>query len=269
MTIQWSLVLFTVFAGTGAWLLACGSYAAAFDDDKKIGKVSAITAVVLLIIGGLLSVTHLSHPTRMLAALSHPTSGIFVEAALIFVLIVVAVVFYLLLRRGLSGTALKVVSVIAIALAAIFTYACGSSYMMPSRPTWNMIALPFGYAGTALISGVSLYALVCTLVNKQDAKTGLLAKMMIVGAAIALVVSLVYGIASGAAFGSSAPLFWVGVALSGIVPGIVGVVYLKKKRYALGAFCLALVSAFAGAVVFRVLMWVIGVAIMNSFGMEI
>ena len=84
MTIQWSLVLFTVLSGCGAGLFAC----TALDEFRggaasKVRLPACAVAVALLVVGGIASATHLSHVDRMMAVLAHPTAGIFLEALLL------------------------------------------------------------------------------------------------------------------------------------------------------------------------------------------
>ena len=97
MEIQWSLVLFTVLTGGAGWALGC----VAVDEFTQKTKndtnfIAAIVAIALAAVGGIASVTHLSHPENMLAALSHPTSGIFTEALLVGLTAVFALCYFFL-----------------------------------------------------------------------------------------------------------------------------------------------------------------------------
>ena len=114
MEIQWSLVLFTVLSGAGAWLFASAAIDEFKGTTKKTAFPAAILAVVLLAVGGICSVTHLSHPERMLAALGHPTAGIFLEALLLGILAVVAIVYAILVKREASAGARKIFAVLGI-----------------------------------------------------------------------------------------------------------------------------------------------------------
>ena len=83
MDIQWSLVLFTAIASCGTWV----SVGVAVDElrglTQRTNLVASVLALVLAVVGGIASVTHLSHPDRIMAVLSHPTAGIFLEALLL------------------------------------------------------------------------------------------------------------------------------------------------------------------------------------------
>ncbi len=157
MEIQWSLVLFTALSGAGAWLVACAGLDAFKGLAKKTVVPAVVTGIVLIIVGGIASATHLSHVDRIMAVLAHPAPGIFLEAVLLGIDVVVAVAFLVLYRRGASEGVLKGLGVVAVAMAAIFSYACGSSYMMSSQLAWNTVALPLGYLGTALAAGTALW----------------------------------------------------------------------------------------------------------------
>ncbi|MDU6010874.1 MAG: DmsC/YnfH family molybdoenzyme membrane anchor subunit [Slackia sp.] len=99
MEIQWSLVIFSSLVGMAGWMLA----ASAFDEVKGVNEkarpAAAAISLALLVVGGLASVTHLSHPTRVMGALSHPTSDIFYEALLTGLAAICIVVYLVLVRR--------------------------------------------------------------------------------------------------------------------------------------------------------------------------
>ena len=155
MEIQWALVLFTVISGAGAWLFAFSMLGYLLKKDATPSKMETIVAFVLVAVGGCMSVLHLSHVDRILEALNHPTSGIFVEAAMIGVLCVILAVYFVLLVRGSSEKARTAVGVLGLLVGMVFTYACGSSYMMEARPAWQTVALPLAYFAFAMLRGRS------------------------------------------------------------------------------------------------------------------
>ena len=110
MDIQWSLVLFTALTGMGGWLFFFICLNVFVRKTDKGAFAGTATALALTVVGGLASVTHLSHPDRMLGALQHPTSGIFTEALLVGLLAIVMIAFLVMLRRGIDGGALKAVA---------------------------------------------------------------------------------------------------------------------------------------------------------------
>ena len=114
MDIQWSLVLFTALTGMGGWLFFFICLNVFVRKTDKGAFAGTATALALTVVGGLASVTHLSHPDRMLGALQHPTSGIFTEALLVGLLAIVMIAFLVMLRRGIDGGALKAVAVVGM-----------------------------------------------------------------------------------------------------------------------------------------------------------
>lgn len=270
MEIQWSLVLFTALSGAGAWLVAC----AGLDAFKGLAKKAVVPAVIagisLIIVGGIASATHLSHVDRIMAVLAHPAPGIFLEALLLGIDVVVAVAFLVLYRRGASEGVLKGLGIVAVAMAAIFSYACGSSYMMSSQLAWNTVALPLGYLGTALAAGTALWYLLCAACKEEASALSFAAIETLVGAVAALVTTLAYGLIAGIVGGDSAILFWVGIVVcGGVVPAACGAVGMKKAEGTLSLAIVAVVGAFIGAVAYRVLMWTASIALMSLFGVSI
>ena len=73
MTIQWSLVLFTALTGIGGWTFVCVTADEFLGRAKAAAFPAAVVAFALSAVGGLASVTHLSHPDRIMGALGHPT----------------------------------------------------------------------------------------------------------------------------------------------------------------------------------------------------
>ena len=145
MDIQWSLVLFTALTGMGGWLFFFICLNVFVRKTDKGAFAGTATALALTVVGGLASVTHLSHPDRMLGALQHPTSGIFTEALLVGLLAIVMIAFLVMLRRGIDGGALKAVAVVGMALGALMSFMAGQSYLMSAIAAWNTELLPLGY----------------------------------------------------------------------------------------------------------------------------
>ena len=168
MDIQWSLVLFTAIASCGTWV----SVGVAVDELRGLTQRTNLTAsalaLVLAVVGGIASVTHLSHPDRIMAVLSHPTPGIFLEALLIGLFIAAVAVYVILLKRDASAGARKAVAVLAAVIGIVFSFASGYSYMMEARATWNTIALPLGYLGFGAASGLSLYLLLAACKKERE-----------------------------------------------------------------------------------------------------
>ena len=255
MEIQWSLVLFTALSGAGAWLVACAGLDAFRGLARKTVVPAVICGIALIIVGGIASATHLSHVDRIMAVLAHPAPGIFLEA---------------LLKREASAGALKVLGVVAVAMAAIFSYSCGSSYMMSSQLAWNTVALPLGYLGGAMASGTALWYVLCAVRREEAQALSFAALETLVGSVAALVTALIYGAASGVMGGDASVLFWLGVVIcGGVAPLACAVTGLKKTEGALPLAVVAAAGALIGSVAYRVLMWTASVALMSLFGVGI
>ena len=148
MEAQWSLVLFTVISGAGAWLFATSMMGALAKKSPLPTKVETIVAIVLLAVGGVASVTHLKHIDRIFEALNHPTSGIFVEAALIGVLIVLALIYLIMVAQFQSLLSPFII---------IFT--------VPLAFTGGFLGLLFAGEQLSMISLLGFLVLMGTVVN--------------------------------------------------------------------------------------------------------
>ena len=155
MEIQWSLVLFTALTGMGGCMFACVAADEFLGRAKAAAFPAAVAALVIAVVGGLASVTHLSHPDRIMGALSHPTSGIFTEALLVGCLCVCVVVYLVLVKREAAAGARKAVAVIGAVFGVLLSFMAGESYLMEARPNWCSQLLPLGYLLTAVSEGIA------------------------------------------------------------------------------------------------------------------
>lgn len=268
MEIEWSLVLFTVFSGAGAWLFVACALGELFNKDEKITIPELIVALALLIVGGLFSVTHLSHPDKILNALTHPTSGIFVEALFLGILCAVIGVYGILILRNASKTALKTVAVIGLILGVIFSYICGSSYMMAARPTWNIATLPLAYLGTAAAAGTAVNLLVKTIQKRERASLHFAGVLSLSGGALGIVTALVYYIStSGGVFTGTGTLFvWtIGLFVALVLVCVCSALFLKYTEKGIGFAVVAVLGGLFGATALRVTMWLFGIGILDFF----
>lgn len=265
MAIQWSLVLFTVLTGAGGWMLACVAIDEFAGKTRTVNKLAVVVAAVVACLGGVASVTHLSHPEHIMGALSHPTSGIFTEAALTGLMAVCAVVYFVLLVRGASAGARKVFAVLGAVFGVLLSFMAGESYMMSSQLAWNTPLLPLGYAGTAMPLGVALYLALAA--RDEQADTSLYAKLLLVGGALAAVTAAAYGAASGAGADQALLLWGLAVVIGGVAPAALGAAAIKKPEQAFTVACAAAVCALVGATAYRCVMWLASVVVNNFFGM--
>ena len=266
MDIQWSLVLFTAIASCGTWV----SVGVAVDElrglTQRTNLVASVLALVLAVVGGIASVTHLSHPDRIMAVLSHPTAGIFLEALLIGLFIAAVAVYVILLKRDASAGARKAVAVLAAVIGIVFSFASGYSYMMEARTTWNTIALPLGYMGFGAASGLSLYLLLAACKKESVEAVKLAGWETVIGGVLALVSGLAFGFASGAATGDAAAIFWVALVCGGLAPLVCGWLARSKPASAVTMATVSFAGGISGSIAFRAVMWMVGTAVANYFG---
>lgn len=273
MTIQWSLVLFTVLAGLGGWCFAFVAVDRFMKKTPKAAFPAALVAGITAVVGGLCSVTHLGNPSRIFAALTHAGSGIFYEMLLIGVMLVCVVAFLVLLKRGQEGAA-TVLAVIGGIAGVVLSFACGASYMMAARPAWDTIALPLAYGGTALVLGAAAYALVAAATSAKatagdEAATSVAGALGFYGIVVAIcgivaaVTVLVYGAAADLMADS---LIWIAVLAAGIAPAALGFFASKRSNGITVLLGIACACALVGAVALRCAMWIAGTPIMDAFG---
>lgn len=156
MEIQWSLVVFTLLTGAGGWMLAGIAVNEFVRKSDKDPSYPVGIALALVIVGGFASVTHLSHPDRIMNALANPLSGIFTEAALVGIVVVLGAIQLVLYRREQANAA-KVVAVASAVFGAALSFMAGESYtVMASRAAWDTMFLPLAYLGTAAPIGIGL-----------------------------------------------------------------------------------------------------------------
>ena len=272
MEIQWSLVLFTALTGLAAWLFICVAADEFLGRAKKAAFPAAAASLVIAIVGGLASVTHLSHPDRIMGALSHPTSGIFTEAVLVGCLIVCVAIYLVLLKRGAGATARKVVAVIGAVFGVLLSFMAGESYLMSARPNWNTQLLPLGYMLTAIPSGVGAYLTVVGLVagKGEDAgETSLdvkpYATALLAGGVLSAVGALAYTLSAGASDGAVFALLALAVVAGGVVPCAAGALLPKKMQSLVALGAASCVCALVGAIAYRCIMWLVTVPVADLF----
>ena len=259
MEIQWSLVLFTALTGMGGCMFACVAVDEFLGRAKAAAFPAALVSLIIAVVGGLASVTHLSHPDRIMGALSHPTSGIFTEALLVGCLCVCVVVYLVLLKREVGAGARKVVAVIGAVFGVLLSFMAGESYLMEARPNWCSQLLPLGYLLTAVPEGIAAY-LVVVAAKAKDADVALL-----IGGVLGAAGAAAYVLWAGPADGVQWALLAVAVIGAGVVPAVCGALAGKNPGSLMAAAGGSVACAFVGAVSYRCIMWLITVPIANLF----
>lgn len=272
MEIQWALVLFTAISGVGAWLFASSMVGSLAKKSAPPTLLESVVSVVLLAVGGLCSVAHLKHVDRILEALNHPTSGIFVEAAMIGVSCALIAAYFILVLRKAPKRACTAVGVAGMIVCVLFTYACGSSYMMEARPPWMTYFLPLSYFATAAAAGTTANVLL-KIVQKADAKAVSFAGLLAVAGAC-------IGVVCGGGFcmrvlpwielSAEGVVVWMVVFVVAIVVSLVcGIVAWKRPERALAIACVAVAAGVVAAIAIRVVMWLVGSPFMDFFMMPL
>ena len=155
---------------------------------------------------------------------------------------------------------------LAAVIGIVFSFASGYSYMMEARTTWNTITLPLGYLGFGAASGLSLYLLLVAC-KKESAEAVKLAGLeTVIGGVLALVSGLAFGFASGAATGDAAAIFWVALVCGGLAPLVCGWLARSKPASAVTMATVAFAGGIIGSIAFRAVMWMVGTAVANYFG---
>lgn len=301
MDIQWPLVFFTLFIGLG-----CGTFAGSiiitewFGRAKQIRMLSSIIAIVALGLGGMASTLHLGHPERMFGALGHPTSGIFMESSIIFLLGLDILIYLLALRRNVSGQTCKIIGTVGIVLAIALAFVNGDTYVMAARPAWNTLVLPVLYIASAAVMGCFSLNLLLLRTEHYDktaitatetaatteatatATTLMINRASLAALAIQAVLMIAYLVHIAVApypdmtrsvarvlLGNLALLFWGGWVLLGLVvpAALMTKFYAKKAKNIapLTSVKLGLACVLVAGIAFRMLMFSLGSSIRQFF----
>ena len=287
MSVQWPLILFTLFEALGAGILCLLGVYALMGKDKEIRLPAIICSAVAIALGGCASVLHLHHLERLFNGFSNLTSGITLELVFIVVAFVVLVIYFVFARKDADTP--KWVGVLAIAAAVLLVVFMSHSYIMPARPAWDTFLLYAFYLGGAFLFGslgVMLFEGIKGITNKLSSI------LVVVAGAVQAVITVAYGVfltTLGSSFmtvdyyfdstmpneaivnatstfsslltGGDALLFWGGAVIAGaVVPLILGIVGMRAKggKQVAAAAGVGAVCALAGGVAFRVILYHLG-----------
>lgn len=269
MEIQWSLVAFTTITAAAGWLSVCIAADEFLCKAKKAGFIAAVVAFALSAVGGLASVTHLSHVENIMGAFGHPTSGIFTEALLVFLLCAFTFIYALLKKREAGAGACKAVGVIVGIVGFVLSFSVGMSYMMASRPSWNTPLLPLAYLGTAIPLGIAVFMLIAKKLE-TEADLAVYAKGLMLGGVLAIVTAALFILTSGCLNGTAIALLAGTTILDGIVPVLAGLKLSKDgNANAFNLIVAAVVCTAIGAACFRISMWILATPVADLFGIAI
>lgn len=259
--IQWPLVLFTLIAGAGYGLLAATGLArlAGKQSDETRG-LSLVVTLVLLIVGGLMSVFHLVHPERFIGAIANlfSFSGIALELISLGIGVVVAAAFFLLGRAG-NEAGQKVCAVLAVVVGIVAAFLQGYAYFeVGAQPGWHTITLALGYLFTSLTAGALVYVALASAKQDDATTIALVGKVAMVLAACAAVSAVAYAATlggEGLLEGSALAVAVVAIACEVVALAAAAWVGFKKPSATVAAG--GVLAGVGGSMAVRVLMWIV------------
>ena len=291
MELQWPLIIFTTLL---AW--ACGVFATqgvlAFKGEgKEVQLPALITSVVLLAVSGIAVFFHLQHWERIFNGFGHITSGITQELIAIVVFVVVAVVYFAMLRKSSDGgTVPQWLAVVAIAISVVLAVVSAHSYMMAARPAWDTVVWPLAMLLAGDAAGALTVMAMLAAKGGESKLGGLVSTVLAAASAVASVAMVAVWQASAGSFadvgyhfdpttptsplldvaaetnvlsGELAPLVWLGIVVVGALAPVACAVLAQKKGgkswLALGAAGAA--CAVVGAVCLRVVFYELGLSV--------
>ena len=293
MELQWPLILFTAFIAWSCGLFATQGFFALKKESAKAQMPALIMSVVLLVVGGIAVFFHLHHWERIFNGFGHITSGITQELICIVLMVIVAVIFFVFLRKDPENVP-SWVAILAIVIAVITAAITAHSYMMASRPAWNSFLWLVCMVGNACVLGPMTFGVIDASANKAEGKSGLVGKIAFYGAIVGAVAMLLYVFSLAAVGGSFEPInyyydptepmremvdankaadlfasqyalvLWLGVVVIGAVaPVLAG--FMAKKKIAdsnVLTWCgIGLVAAVIGVICVRMLFFMMGASV--------
>ncbi len=275
MSIQWELLLFSLLVALG---MGCFAFVAVTEWLGKLESIrlpGAITSLVALGIGGMISAMHLGHPERVFHILGNIKSGIaqeFILTAIIGAIIVLYIA--LLIWKGASAQARKNVAAIGLIVAVVVTFSTGRIYVLGSRPAWNTYIIPILYVATAAALGMFAMYIWTVLKEKDELliqKVNKAAFFAQIGFAVMVLAYVIYLAAAPFPDPSRSPqrllagdlawLFWGAVVLIGLaIPMIMTVRRMKGQPGGsiLTVPVTGLICTLVGSATIRALMYLLG-----------
>ena len=274
--IQWPLVLFSLFAGTGGCAFAFAGTSEFTGGTAKARFAVGVISLVLAIVGGLFSVLHLASPQHVMAAVRHllSFSGISVELIVLGLFVACAVVYLVLSKRtGVDGVR-KGFAVAGAVFGVLLAFVTGHGYVISAKLAWNTEILPFAYLGTALSAGAFLFAATSSIVDAAfDVKRWAipLLAVAIIGA-VTTVAYLAYLQSAGFdAVGGQPVATWGGCVLCGIIlplgcaGALVGLSRSKSEQPSPSLAIVGCAGALVGGLAVRTVMWLFSEGFMELF----
>ena len=284
MEAQWPLIIFTLFVCLTCGIFGAMSILALKGQGRQLQFTSLISATVSLAIGGVGAFFHLEHWERIFNGFGHITSGITQELIGCVALAVIIVAWFVVLRGGKEIP--KALAWITLAVAVLMLVATGHSYLMPARPAWGIALVVFYVANACLLGAVAMWLI--SIMKKDEASERSSIQFALVGSVVQLAAMAVYTIACSmtkfADFGfyadptsmTTAPthvdsllaimvsgdgalMFWCSIACA-IVALVCAIAAKKKVGASKPYMIIAVIVAIASSILFRVLFYQLGFA---------
>lgn len=296
MEVQYPLVFFTLLLCLASGMLAIQGWLLITNKGtRKFHIASIVASVAVLVLGGFASFLHLHHWERIFNGFGHLTSGITQELIGIVVFAVVAVIVFVLLRRGAAeeGGSDRLTpqwaGVVALVVGIAMGFVTAHSYYMGSRPAWaNPTLYLFYYSSEFILGSAGMLAMAAAFKQDEVVVKGLARLTLIAGvvSAVAMMacgffyttlsfpdVGIAYhttdptapaanpeGTMAAALFGEGALLTWGGgIAIGSLAVACLGLAAMKKPEAALPLGACALACALVGGVAFRVVLYMVAV----------
>lgn len=253
-SIQWAVLGFKLFAGTGAGLLAFVGLVELFGSRSHASRKALLISIILFALGGVSVLFQLGRPEGVMRVFSNISiESPFSWELLSYVAVVALGLIYFLFAKS-SKIVVKIIAVLALILAVAFGFSTGYSHVsMPGTPSWHTPAMPACFLLGALALGGFCYLTICT--QQEDSKGfGLVTKILVVLTALLTVSYVVYGFT--ASLGDHTLVYWALVPLVGGAVSAISAILLMLKKTLLWLY-VGLASTLIGAVAMRALVWVI------------
>jgi anaerobic dimethyl sulfoxide reductase subunit C (anchor subunit) len=280
-------VLFTLFICLGAGTFAGTGLLTVLGKGEKLQIPAVIVSVVAVVIGGFASFTHLQHWDRLFNGFGSPTSGITQELIGIVVFVILAVVFFVVARKGKAPVwAGALALIVGIGLVVVMA----QSYMMPARPVWSTPLLHLFYLAQAVVAGGAMLWLLGSVTKAEDGAQVVNARITAIGGILVVVSLFAYvayvgsvnfptvgnyfdptdptkpmvdnsGFVGALLSGGLAAYFWIAVVIGGTVAAVLGILQWNKPKGAAGLAAVALVCALGGGIAFRAALYLMGASV--------
>ena len=288
MELQWPLILFTTLTAWACGVFGAQGVLALKGGAKKSQSLLTIVSVVLLALGGIAVFFHLQHWERIFNGFGHITSGITQELIAIVVFCIVAIAYFILLRKSDDNTVPAWCAWTAIVISVVLACVCAHSYMMPARPAWNNVLEIASIVGASCVLGPVTCALVMTFKGDDTKVCSMPAAIGSIIAAICTGAYAAFMQTSGGAFtqvgnyfdpthptkamanittttNDQAALLWLGAVVVGALVPLVCCVLAHRKGGQGTSWKLfgtiALICAVAGAIILRVVFYNMGLSV--------